>query len=348
MHSLLGLHPYPMSTANFSRPDAGTVTAEGAVGGSAAAALSKKREQDQAEFEAKKAALKADSERGARRIDDKFQGSELAADKECAFREATVGLVTAADFKRLREAKERRDSDADVVVVKEKKVDESKLKKDKLKKKKMMAKLSFATGDEGEEEEEESSAPPLKKTKKNADVDTSFLPDRDRAATLAAEERRLKKEWSEKQELIKKEKLLIVYSYWDGSGHRKEITVTKGTTIGGFLEAAAKVLQTEFREVSGADSLIYVKEDLMLPVDITFYDLIETKARGKSGPLFSFDVHSDIRMGPIDSRVEKDESHPGKIVDRRWYERNKHVFPCSRWEIWDPKKDYGGKYTIKG
>ena len=29
----------------------------------------------------------------------------------------------------------------------------------------------------------------------------------------------------------------------------------------------------------------------------SFYDLIVTKARGKSGPLFHFDVHDDIRYG---------------------------------------------------
>jgi hypothetical protein len=38
----------------------------------------------------------------------------------------------------------------------------------------------------------------------------------------------------------------------------------------------------------------------------SFYDLIVTKARGKSGPLFHFDVHDDVRM-VNDSRVEKDE-----------------------------------------
>ena len=64
--------------------------------------------------------------------------------------------------------------------------------------------------------------------------------------------------------------------------------------------------------------------------DMTFYDLIATKARGKSGPLFHFDVHDDVRVGPIDSRIEKDESHPGKVVERRWYERNKHIFPASK------------------
>ena len=66
-----------------------------------------------------------------------------------------------------------------------------------------------------------------------------------------------------------------------------------------------------------AEDLMYVKEDIILPFDISFYDLIATKARGKSGPLFNFDVHDDLRVGAVDSRVEKDESHPGKIVERR-------------------------------
>lgn len=41
----------------------------------------------------------------------------------------------------------------------------------------------------------------------------------------------------------------------------------------------------------------------------------------------------DVRLNAVDSRIEKDESHPGKIVERRWYERNKHIFPASRWEV---------------
>ena len=64
----------------------------------------------------------------------------------------------------------------------------------------------------------------------------------------------------------------------------------------------------------------YVKEDLIIPHSYSFYDLIISKARGKSGPLFHFDVHDDVRIGLNDSRIEKDESHPGKIVERRWFE----------------------------
>lgn len=94
-----------------------------------------------------------------------------------------------------------------------------------------------------------------------------------------------------------------------------------------------------------ADNLMYVKEDLIIPHHYTFYDFIVTKARGKSGPLFNFDVHDDVRL-LSDVTLEKDESHAGKVLLRSWYERNKHIFPASRWEPYDPNKKYE-KYTIK-
>jgi hypothetical protein len=30
-----------------------------------------------------------------------------------------------------------------------------------------------------------------------------------------------------------------------------------------------------------------------------------------------------------DATKEKDESHAGKVVERGWYQRNKHIFPVS-------------------
>ena len=39
------------------------------------------------------------------------------------------------------------------------------------------------------------------------------------------------------------------------------------------------------------------------------------KARGKSGPLFIFDAHDDIRI-QNDASIEKEESHAGKVLLR--------------------------------
>ena len=58
-------------------------------------------------------------------------------------------------------------------------------------------------------------------------------------------------------------------------------------------------------------------------------------------------MHDDVRLGPVDSRVEKDESHAGKVMEKRLYERNKEKFPYSRFEVYDPKKSYD-TYTVHG
>jgi len=31
-----------------------------------------------------------------------------------------------------------------------------------------------------------------------------------------------------------------------------------------------------------------------------------------------------------------------KVVDQRWYERNKHIFPASIWTDFNRNVDYGG------
>jgi protein FAM50 len=232
------------------------------------------------------------------------------------------------------------------------KEDKKAKKKRKKEKKKMMSTLSFGNELMEDEEEADDDVPiSSKKSKslKDPTVDTSFLPDQQRDTEERAERIRLMREWKEAQKVQREQPLQVTYSYWDGSGHRKSVCVKQGNTIGEFLQKVLEDLIPHFRQLAGltSDDLLYVKEDLILPSDITFYDLIATKARGKSGPLFSFDVHDDIRIGPNDVRVEKDDSHPGKVVERRWYERSKHIFPASRWEFYDPTKEYG-TYTIGG
>jgi len=179
-------------------------------------------------------------------------------------------------------------------------------------------------------------------------VDTSFLPDREREEAENKLREELRQQWVEKQAALKDEEIEITFSYWDGSGHRRSIIQKKGNSIYQFLQKALEeVLRKEFPELKTvtADQLMYVKEDLILPQHYTFYDFIITKARGKSGPLFQFDVKDDIRM-ISDATVEKEESHAGKVLLRSWYEKAKHIFPASRWEPFDPTKNYD-KYTYK-
>ena len=399
-------------SANFHLPSTGIHTVEGNVAGSRAATLTKKRLAAQTEFETKKQKIVSDSIKQRQSIEHKFSQNSGLTYADQIFRSKTVGLVTAADFKKAQEeskilAKKKQEGlfldddeeggggDAKMSKEQQKKLEKLKrkeMKRLKRKKQKMLNTLSFADADDadgiiddedndGDNDTSNANAnananandnaiksdhdpantnaiaitttttttTTSKEVKKNPFVDTSFLPDKEREEQLKKQRQQLKTEWITKQTQIKSELLEITYSYWDGSGHRRNVTIRKGDTIGQFLECVRKDLATEFREMQNvsADALIYVKEDLIIPQDIAFYDLIVTKARGKSGPLFNFDVHDDVRVGSIDTRVEKDESHPGKVVERRWYDRNKHIFPASRWEVFDPAKEYG-RYTIHG
>ena len=184
-----------------------------------------------------------------------------------------------------------------------------------------------------------------KRLGKNPDVDTFFLPDVDRDEEENKLRESLRQQWEKRQRKLKEEIIEITYSYWDGSGHRKSVNMKKGNTIYQFLQKCLDDLRIDFPELRAvtADQMVYVKEDLIIPQTNTFYDFIVTKARGKSGPLFNFDVSDDIRL-VNDATVEKEESHAGKVVLRSWYERNKHIFPASRWEPYDPTKSYE-KYT---
>lgn len=173
------------------------------------------------------------------------------------------------------------------------------------------------------------------------------ISDREREEAENKLREELRQEWCLQQAKMKDEEIEITFSYWDGSGHRKNITMKKGNSIYQFLQKSLEMLRKDFSELKtiSADQLMYVKEDLILPHHYTFYDFIVTKARGKSGPLFQFDVHDDVRM-ISDATIEKEESHAGKVLLRNYYERNKHIFPCSRWEPFDPTKSYD-KYTVK-
>lgn len=326
--------------------------------------LMKKRELAQAEIELRK--KKIEEEMKLSNIENKFAKHYDAV--EAQLKSSTIGLVTLDEMKAKQETivQER----AKRLVQKEKEVEfekqrqlEAKLEEKRRQQQKIKA-LSFiedmvenseeedddeAEPEEVEEEEDEASTsqPLPKKIKKNPDVDTSFLPDRARESEENFLRETLRQEWTDKQKCLKEEEISITFSYWDGSGHRRTILMKKGNTIYQFLQKALEQLRREFGELKTimADQLMYVKEDLILPHHYSFYDFIVAKARGKSGPLFTFGVHDDIRM-VSDASLEKEDSHAGKVLLRNWYERNKHIFPASRWEPFDPLKTFA-KYTIK-
>ncbi|XP_043829870.1 protein FAM50A isoform X2 [Dromiciops gliroides] len=343
--------------------------------------LMKKREKQREQMEQMKQRITEENIMKSN-IDKKFSAHYDAVEAE--LKSSTVGLVTLTDMKAKQEAlvKEREKQ-----LAKKEQSTELQLKLEKLREKerkkeekRKISSLSFTLDEEEEPEEEDEEdgveegvrgedmnknrrgsypqrvnslngeAVPSKKRKlgKNPDVDTSFLPDRDREEEENRLREELRQEWEAKQEKIKSEEIEITFSYWDGSGHRRTVKMKKGNTMQQFLQKALEILRKDFSELrsAGVEQLMYIKEDLIIPHHHSFYDFIVTKARGKSGPLFNFDVHDDVRL-LSDATVEKDESHAGKVVLRSWYEKNKHIFPASRWEPYDPEKKWD-KYTVRG
>lgn len=318
--------------------------------------IMKKREKAQEELKLKKRKIE-EGDIKLSTIDSKFSTHHHDA-IESQLRSSTVGLVT---LDQMRERQESAVKEREKQLAHKEKEDKSKLLELQEHKKvkgavaqsKKTKTLSFNYEDEDEDEDEEDEEPILKQDdngekKRNAapDVDTSFLPDKEREEEERLLREKLAAEWREQQRKLKEEEIEITFSYWDGSGHRRLVRMKKGNSIYQFLHACLETLRKDFNELRSvsADQLMYVKEDLIIPHHYTFYDFIVTKARGKSGPLFSFDVHEDVRL-IADATVEKDESHAGKVLLRSWYERNKHIFPASRWEPYDPTRTFE-KYTI--
>ncbi|XP_058589135.1 protein FAM50B [Neofelis nebulosa] len=320
--------------------------------------LIKKREKQKEQMEVLKQRI-AEETLIKSKVDKKFSAHYDAVEAE--LKSSTVGLVTLNDMKAKQEAllKER-----EMQLAKREQLEARRLqlealreKERKQEQKRKICSLSFTLdeGDEGNVDEEVAAreqprSAGLSKKKnlgKNPDVDTSFLPDRDREEEENRLREQLRQEWEARREKVKREEMEVTFSYWDGSGHRRTVRIHKGGTVQQFLKRALQGLRKDFRELrsAGVEQLMYIKEDLILPHYHTFYDFIITKARGKSGPLFNFDVHDDVRL-LSDATMEKDESHAGKVVLRSWYEKNKHIFPASRWEPYDPEKKWD-KYTIR-
>ncbi|KAL8782305.1 MAG: hypothetical protein Q9213_005499 [Squamulea squamosa] len=130
----------------------------------------------------------------------------------------------------------------------------------------------------------------------------------------------------------------------------------------------------------GVDDLMLVRGEIIIPHHYDFYYFIVNKTLGHSSmPLFDYSATMDLStvkskssssstnsrsvspepstydpltrpkqsknngtVTPADASLEGAGDDPNftKVVDRRWYERNKHIFPASVWEEFDPTRDY--------
>ena len=121
----------------------------------------------------------------------------------------------------------------------------------------------------------------------------------------------------------------------------------------------------------GVDDLMLVRGEVIVPHHYEIYYFLLNKTMGpNSKPLFEYaatqtkpsstDQESDDydpislpsaklknngHVTAADQSLEgaNDDPNLTKVVDRRWYERNKHIFPASVWQEFDPTRKYEGQ-----
>ena len=252
--------------------------------------LEEERKQQREELERRKEAIVAAAASEKDALSTKAFEERSEARNDELLKEAPVGLVSHQDYKARRLYRERHA--AEVREKAEALRKESKLgkpdgsitnTKKSASKRNLKSALSFNDSDSDDSDNDARCAPKRRRravVMKNPSADASFLPDRVEEEKRATERTRLRKEWRDEQERIKAQFIRITYSYWNGTGHRRMAQVKKGTNVGRFLALA----QEEFREIRHltTDSLMFVKEDLIIPHHFTFYDFIVNKARGVS------------------------------------------------------------------
>jgi protein FAM50 len=139
----------------------------------------------------------------------------------------------------------------------------------------------------------------------------------------------------------------------------------------GAAGAAEGKSRREWARVS-VDDLMLVRGEVMIPHHYDFHYFISNKTQGFKGAIFPYSDQPTDTSPLAPSEVEEAEEptdplvRPGgkkgkkeistipdeklegytddptltKVVDRRWYERNKHIFPASVWEEFEPEKDF--------
>ncbi|KAI1451738.1 XAP5-domain-containing protein [Annulohypoxylon moriforme] len=240
-----------------------------------------------------------------------------------------------------------------------------------------VAKLSF--GDDEEDRVDINSEIREPKYKFKANNSVSVVPRSVTKAALrreATEREALRREFLLRQEVVKMAEIAIPFVFYDGTDiPGGAVRVKKGDFVWVFLDKSRKVgadlgvgekanARREWARV-GVDDLMMVRGSIIIPHHYDFMFFIMNKTIGPTGRLL-FDYRSDATTSSPSSREENDNiknrcsattpirSEPEanapegasddpaftKVVDRRWYERNKHIYPASIWQEFDPERDY--------
>jgi protein FAM50 len=184
----------------------------------------------------------------------------------------------------------------------------------------------------------------------------------------------LRKEFLAMQEVVKLTEMAIPFVFYDGTNIPGGICrIKKGEHVWLFLDKARKVgaemgvgadLSRKGWARISVDDLMLVRGDIIIPHHYEFYYFLANKSMAFHGRIFPYSaeatsatpapIEDDGTYDPMKSRRKdkasqfpsedlegfSDEPSLTKVVDRRWYEKNKHIYPATLWEEFDATKDY--------
>lgn len=214
------------------------------------------------------------------------------------------------------------------------------------------------------------------KTNPNTGLPTPKAMTKATLAAEAAERDRLQAEFVRVQEQVRDSEIAIPFVFYDGSNlPGGTVKVKKGEQVWLFLErcrklGAEKGVSSEGSVEGGGtkqrvdgkkswarigvDDLMLIRGDIIIPHHYEFYYFIANKVADPSQPerlLFDYTgtasfkdskaEHTLLRV-PKNEKVEGQDDDPvfTKVVDRRWYDKNKHIYPASLWREFKTGKDY--------
>ncbi|XP_044717403.1 XAP5, circadian clock regulator domain-containing protein [Hirsutella rhossiliensis] len=174
----------------------------------------------------------------------------------------------------------------------------------------------------------------------------------------ADEREALRRDYLALQEAIKATEIAIPFVFYDGA-HIPGGTVRlkKGDFVWVFLDRCRKVgvgrkngEQGHPRRGwarAGVDDLMLVRDTVIIPHHYDFYYFVMNKNVGPAGrPLFDFSTQAAAASSMPDINTLEgaaDDPKVTKVVDRRWYARNKHIYPASTWQEFDPERDFANE-----
>ncbi|KAL2133524.1 hypothetical protein VTI74DRAFT_2210 [Chaetomium olivicolor] len=217
------------------------------------------------------------------------------------------------------------------------------------------------------EEKDKSGKPPSKIT---ANTSVGIVPRALTKAALrreAAEREALRKEFLLLQAAVKATEIAIPFVFYDGTNIPGGVVrAKKGDFVWLFLDKSRKVgaqlgvgadkssnARRDWARVS-VDDLMLVRGTIIIPHHYEFYFFIINKTVGPGNKLL-FDYSAEAPHTSKDSdgaagmsrsadiselEGALDDPTLTKVVDRRWYQRNKHIYPANVWQEFDPEKDY--------